>query len=121
MVYRELGREHVGPFLLWYLFKILMGWAVGFVVFVVILLVYVLTCCLLCCVSALPIVGPYLVAYLFAVILLPVYVFLRCYSLAFIEQYGPDWRVFAYDLEPAPAGPSAPPSAPSAPNEETNA
>jgi len=102
--WRELAAGHIGPLLLFYLMKWLLGMVIG--------IIAMLACCLTCCIVALPYIG--------TVILLPVFVFLRCYSLAFIEQYGPDWRVFAYDLEAAPAGPPAAPAAPSQPNEETN-
>ena len=90
--WRQLGRGHVGPILLFYLMKIVLGMAVAAVAMI--------ATCLTCCLTALP--------YLGTVILLPVFVFMRCYSLAFIEQYGPDWRVFAYDL--APPAPSTPDS-----------
>ncbi len=62
--------------------------------------------CLTCCLAALP--------YLGSVVLLPVSVFRRCYSLYFIEQFGPDWRFFAppaSEFEPPPPPPAAWPSA----------
>jgi hypothetical protein len=40
-----------------------------------------------CCLAALPYIG--------SVILLPLTVFVRSYSLCFIEQFGPDWQFFA--------------------------
>ncbi len=91
--WRELAQGHIGPLLLFYLMKVVLGMALGAVAMI--------ATCLTCCLTALPYIG--------TVILLPVFVFMRCYSLAFIEQYGPEWRVFAYDLEPAPAGPPVPP------------
>lgn len=42
-------------------------------------------CCLTCCVAVLP--------YLSSVAFLPIFVFFRCYSLGFLEQFGEDWRV----------------------------
>ena len=33
------------------------------------------------------------IPYLGTVILLPLFVFLRCYSLCFLEQFGPSWRI----------------------------
>ena len=88
--WRELGQGHVGPILLFYVMKIVLGMGVG--------VVALIATCLTCCLTALP--------YLGTVILLPVFVFLRCYSLAFIEQYGPEWQVFAYDLE-TPVAPTS--------------
>ena len=43
--------------------------------------------CVTCCIAALPYIG--------AVILLPVYVFRRSYSIGFLSQFGPDYARFA--------------------------
>ena len=87
--WRELGRGHLWPLVLFYLMKIALGMGIGIAVLV--------ATCLTCCLTALP--------YLGTVILLPVFVFMRCYSLCFIEQYGPEWLVFA-DQPAAPQGPA---------------
>ncbi|WP_257309854.1 DUF7544 domain-containing protein [Geothrix fuzhouensis] len=42
-------------------------------------------CCLTCCVAILP--------YLSSVAFLPIFVFFRCYSLGFLEQFGEEWRI----------------------------
>lgn len=42
-------------------------------------------CCLTCCLSLLP--------YLSSVAFLPIFVFFRCYSLGFLEQFGEGWRI----------------------------
>ncbi len=44
-----------------------------------------LACCLTCCVALLP--------YLSSVVLLPISVFFRCYSLGFLEQFGDEWQI----------------------------
>jgi hypothetical protein len=69
--------------------------------------------CATCCVAAVPYIG--------TVILLPVFVFFRSFSLLFLRQFGPDYDVWAsfIPVEFLPillAPPSAPPSATSAPN-----
>jgi len=87
--YRELGRGHFWVFVLFYVMKFVLGLAVAVLALVAM--------CLTCCLAALPYIG--------TVILLPVLVFMRCYSLSFIEQHGPWWPVFAYDL--AHSGPPA--------------
>jgi len=95
VVCRELVRGHVGPVLLFYLMKFVMGMAVG--------IVALLACCVTCCIAALPYIG--------TVILLPVFVFMRSYSLCFIEQYGPGWRLFAVEAaEPSAPSASLPPA-----------
>jgi hypothetical protein len=106
----ELFAGNAGVFVLFYLMKIVLGLAIGIIAMVA-------TCCT-CCIAALPYIG--------TVILLPLFVFMRCYSLYLLEQFGPDWQVFAYEGPPdypgdygPPAsfdqGPSAPPEAPPLP------
>ena len=79
IVWRELVREYPGPVLLFYLMRIALAIAVG--------VIAIAATCLTCCLATLPYIG--------TVILLPLLVFMRCYSLCFIEQCGPEWRVFA--------------------------
>ena len=96
-VRRELFAGRVGTFVLFYLMRILLGIAIGTAAFV--------ATCATCCIAAIP--------YLGTVILLPLFVFSRCYPLCFLEQFGPDWRIFVegtwthcprcgYDLHGAP-------------------
>ncbi len=71
-----------GSFILYLLFYLLL-----FVTTLVALAaVTVLTCCLAGCLLAIPYVG--------VVLLLPVLVFFRAYSLCFLAQFGPDYDVF---------------------------
>jgi hypothetical protein len=56
------------------------------------------TFCLAACLLAIPYVG--------TVLLLPLFVFTRCYALYFLEQLGPEWTL----LEPPPTPPAGPPS-----------
>jgi hypothetical protein len=58
--------------------KIVIAIAIGILAF--------LACCFTCCLALLP--------YLGTVILLPLFVFQRSYSLCFLEQLGPDWSLF---------------------------
>ncbi len=77
----ELLRGHVGWFVLFYLMYFLLSIAAAIVATV--------ATCLTCCIAAIP--------YLGTVILLPIFVFLRCYSLYFLQQFGPEWLVFYVD------------------------
>lgn len=81
-----LLKLHAGQFILYILFQIVMGMAIGMIV----LAAFLLTCCF-CCLALLPYVG--------TVVLLPVLVFQRAYSLHFFAQFGPLYNVFP----PAPA------------------
>ena len=76
----ELLGGHGGTFVLYVLFKIVIGFVVGMIAAVLVLCT--------CCIAAIPYVG--------SVVLLPVLVFNRSYPLYFIEQFGPDWRVFPH-------------------------
>ena len=82
---REAWREfydgmfagRAGTFVLYFLFKILIGMAVGAMAMAVV--------CMTCCIVVIPYVG--------SVILLPLLVFLQAYPLYFIQQFGPKWQI----------------------------
>ncbi|HEV2435623.1 MAG TPA: hypothetical protein VG077_06455 [Verrucomicrobiae bacterium] len=96
--WKELGTlisSHVGTFILYFLFQIVLAIAILAIIFVVV----IITCCLAGCLMMLP--------YLGTVLLLPVLVFKRCYSLYFLAQFGRDYDVFP--PEP-PLQPGVPPA-----------
>jgi hypothetical protein len=95
---RELIGVRPGTMLLYLLFRLLIGIGVGFVAFIAVL------CS--CCVAALPYIG--------TVILLPLHVFVRSFSLHFVSQLDP---AHARMGPPPPAPPGAPPAAPPTPEE----
>jgi hypothetical protein len=74
----EVIRGNVVTIFLYYVVKFVIGLVAG--------VIAVAAMCLTCCLAALP--------YLSSVVLLPVFVFTRGYSLCFLEQFGPDWRFF---------------------------
>ncbi|MDB6147519.1 MAG: hypothetical protein JWO45_1183, partial [Spartobacteria bacterium] len=90
VVLRLIG-ENVGVFILFGLFAI--------VLFMAALMIGLLAMCATCCLAALPYIG--------TVILLPVYVCLRAFSLFFLRQFGPEYDVWAM-LAP-PERPAVPP------------
>ena len=99
--WREFGgllAANPGKMIVYILFQIVLAIAIGMIV----MLAFVVTCCIACCLSALPFIG--------TVLLLPVLIFKRAYSLYYLAQYGPQFDVFP----PAPVAP-APPS-PGLPN-----
>jgi len=75
---RDILKGHFWKLTLFYLMKLVLGIASG--------IVATMAVCLTCCIAALPYIG--------TVILLPVFVFMRCYTLCYIEQFGEPWRVF---------------------------
>jgi len=96
---------HILAFILFYLLKFVLGIAAG--------VIMVVGTCLTCCIAAIP--------YINSVVFLPILVFFRCYSVYFLEQFGPEWRFFEADKasEPVPAG-SQPekPAGPESPKQE---
>lgn len=87
---REVFAGNIAMILLFYLMRILIGIVVAMLAFV--------GTCLTCCLAAIP--------YLGTVILLPLFVFQRCYSLYFIQQFGGPWRIFAAPGDQPPACPA---------------
>ena len=83
-------------FVLYLLFQIVLGMAIGMLVVAVILV----TCCCAGCLMAIPYVG--------TVVLLPVLMFHRAYTAFYLAQYGPEYNVFLTLASPA-AG-QAPPN-----------
>jgi hypothetical protein len=75
---RLLG-QHLGAFILYFLFSVVLGIAAMLVVFMV--------TCATCCLAAIPYVG--------TVILLPVFVLIQSFALFFLRQFGPDYDVWA--------------------------
>jgi hypothetical protein len=78
-------RARPGVFALYILFQVVLSLGVGALVFVLV----VLTCCVAGCLLAIPFVG--------TLIMLPVLVFDRAYSLIFLAQFGEDYRLMGGD------------------------
>jgi hypothetical protein len=93
----DLLAVNKGRFVLYVLFQIVIGLAVGSIV----VAGACLTCGCACCLLAIPIVG--------TVLLLPILVFQRSYSLFYLAQYGPEFNAFAPAPEAIP--PAGPPVA----------
>jgi len=87
----NLVTAHVGRFVLYLLFQIVLALAT----FVLVVMVIFCTCCVAGCLMIIPYIG--------TVLLLPVLVFKRSYSLYYLAQYGP-----AYDAFPPPESPPPP-------------
>jgi hypothetical protein len=94
----SLIASHPGEIVLYCLFLIVLVVASG--------LISCFAICATCCVAALPYIG--------TVILLPVFVLLRSFSLVFLRQFGPDYDVWATFIPPEfqPILSGAPPAPP---------
>ena len=90
MYHRNLGTSEAWAVLRWELlpgnaWRFIGFYVMTFLLWIPALLLILAGCCLTCCVALLP--------YLSSVAFLPIYVFFRCYSLGFLEQFGEDWRI----------------------------
>ncbi len=74
----EIAPNHIFDITKFFLMKILLGFAI--------VTISTICCCCTCCIAAIPYIG--------TVILLPLIMFNRCYSLFFLEQFGDDWIFF---------------------------
>lgn len=83
--FRGLASGNLGRFALYLLFSVVIAMVIGTLLFILV----IVTCCIAGCLMAIPYIG--------AVLLLPVYVFKRAYSLCYLEQYGPDFTVIQED------------------------
>ena len=81
--FRLILSVNKGRFALYILFQIVINMAIGAIV----LAATVVTCCCACCFLSIPYIG--------TVLMLPILVFERSYSLYYLGQYGPEFDVFA--------------------------
>jgi hypothetical protein len=94
--FRRLSSGRLEHLVLYLLFQIVLSIAIIFLVLAAVLV----TCCLAGCFLALP--------YLGTVLLLPVLVFKRSYSLHYLAQFGPEYDVFSPPQPPPVAVPVPP-------------
>ena len=80
--FRSLVAGNKGKFTLYILFQIVIAMAIG----IIILALVCVTCCCAGCIMAIPYIG--------TVLLLPILVFGRSYSLYYLAQYGRGYNVF---------------------------
>jgi hypothetical protein len=86
---------HPGQFVIYLLFQIVLH----IVISILLIMAFLVTCCIACCLLIIPFLG--------TVLLLPILIFRRAFSLYFLAQFGPQYDVFA--PPPAPSQPAAPP------------
>ena len=79
----EFAAGHFFDIFKFFMMKILLGFGI--------IIISLICCCLTCCIIAIPYIG--------VVILLPLIMFSRCYSLYFMEQFGEDWQFFPQNQE----------------------
>ena len=84
----RLLMSNKGPFTVYLLFLFVIGLAIG----MIILLAVLVTCCCAACFLMIPYIG--------TVVMLPILVWRRAYSLLYLSQYGPEFDVFV--PEPTP-------------------
>ena len=76
----HLLKGNILYFVLFYFMKI----GLSIIINLIIIIIGLATCCIACCAFALPFFG--------TVLLLPVFMFKRLYSIFFLEQFGEEWK-----------------------------
>jgi hypothetical protein len=61
-------------------------------IFIGVAILSIIVCCATCCIAALPYIG--------TVILLPVLIFVKCFTLDCLAQFGPQYNVWTVDVPP---------------------
>ena len=100
----KILRQHPGSVALFVLLRI--------AIFIGVAIISVIICCATCCIGTLPYVG--------TVLLLPVLIYVKCFTLDCLAQFGPEYDVWTVDVPPdgqvtvPPFGihPSSPPPPP---------
>lgn len=93
----QLTRLHFGTVFVFVLLRIALSLAVG--------VLSILVCCFTCCIGSLP--------YLGTVVLLPALIYVRCFSLDCLAQFGPQYDVWTVDVPPTdPASSTTPVTSP---------
>ena len=88
ILWREILPGNFWKIVLFYLMRIVLGLGIA--------VVAIVATCFTCCLTIIP--------YLGTVILLPIFVFMRSYSVYFLQQFGPGWQFFPAMEGPPPAG-----------------
>jgi len=88
IVWREILPGNFWKIVLFYLMRIVLGLGIA--------VVAIVATCFTCCLTIIP--------YLGTVILLPIFVFMRSYSVYFLQQFGPGWQFFPVGEAPSPQG-----------------
>lgn len=91
-----LMKANLWRFVGYLLFSVVIAIIIATIVFVLV----IATCCIACCILIIP--------YLGTVLILPLFVFRRAYSLYYLEQYGPDYTVISPDSSIPPLSPQSP-------------
>jgi hypothetical protein len=91
-----LVRQHPGSVAVFVLLRI--------AIFIGVAVISVILCCFTCCLYIIPYVG--------TVMLLPVLIFVRCFTLDCLAQFGPRYEVWTVDVPPPGALPFTPPLPP---------
>lgn len=99
----KLCKMYPGKFVLYYLFKILLGIALGTAVAMAGMIFLLVTCGLACCIAVIPIIGILIFSFLITEIVLPFRVFIKSYSLYFLSQFGDTYNIWSKAEEIHPA------------------
>ena len=94
IVWNEILKVHPGPVALFGLVHIVVAIGLGIAALIYVVLAICVTCGIACCLFWLPYVG--------MVMLLPLPVFVRSFTLYFVQQFGPEWQAISAEPPDAP-------------------
>ena len=85
----------------------------SFVAGILALLLFCVACCVMCLLACVPCVGSLAISLVMCQLILPLVIFLRCFQLDCLAQFGPEYDVWIVDVAPATAAsPITPPLPP---------
>jgi hypothetical protein len=58
-------------------------------------------CCMIWCFACIPFIGSMLISLILCQLILPIMIFLRCFQLDCLAQFGPEYDVWIVDVPPA--------------------
>ena len=80
----NLIKQHTGSVVVFVLLR--------FAIFIGVVILSVVICCVTCCIGSLPYIG--------TVMLLPVLIYVKCFTLDCLAQFGPEYDVWTVDVPP---------------------
>lgn len=85
---------------------VLISFVLALAMAILAMLAFCLICCVVCCVALIPFIGSLLLVLLMCQILLPAFIYYRCFQLDCLAQFGPEYDVWIVDVPPSGSGAS---------------
>jgi hypothetical protein len=93
----RLTVSHPISILAYLLVSFVLAFAAGFMA----ITIFCLVCCVVCWFACIPLIGSMLMSLILCQLILPIVIFLRCFQLDCLAQFGPEYDVWIVDVPPA--------------------